>query len=240
MPKLHRLTKTGIERFQEFLDSQGTAEEEAFDTDLLTHPEFAEPAGESPEVGDECRLTTRFDAAAAVAPIIDAAHLPDPSLDRGVWCWLSWLWFESLCPTNNAGRRDPKASERWVLDLDYKRYYRHLLAGPWWIYHTHRDDPERARALLCTDVNKPGELVAQVAAYQELVSNPGLVEMVTRLFFDPEKKRLKRGHGGKEAGSARRLVKVLRQLDLVWDLYSTPAREFMALIPAEFDRFKPE
>jgi hypothetical protein len=237
MPKLHRLTQAGIERFQEFLDSQGTTEAQAFDLETLTNPKFAVLAGDTPDVPEECCFTTRFDAAEGVAPIIEAAKLEDPALDRGVWCWLSWLWFESLCATKN-GYRDPKGSERWILDLDYKRYYRHLLAGPWFIYNTHRSDPERARALLFTDVNKPGELVGQIAASQELVSNPGLVEMVTCLYYDPDKKKLRRGHGDKVHGGARRLVKVIKQLDMIWDLYSTPADEFLALLPAEFDRFK--
>jgi len=238
MSRLYKLTDAGIIRFQQFLDSQGTDEAEAFDSELLVTPSIAVIAGDGPKVPGECNIKTRFDAAETLDPIISNAGLEDPALDRGVWCWLSWFWFESLCQTNKTGHRDPKGPERWILDLDYKRYYRHLLAGPWLIYHTHRADPERARALLCTDVNKPGELVGQIAAYQELVSNPGLVEMVTRLFYDAENQKLRRGHGGKEAGSARRLVKVLRQLDMIWDLYSTPADEFLALLPTEFDRFR--
>lgn len=238
MPQLHRLTDAGIARFQQFLDSQKTSEAEAFDADLLVDSAYAVVAGDGPDVPDECSFKTRFDAASGVDPIITAAKLEDASLDRGVWCWLSWHWFESLCATNKSGQRDPKGSERWVLNLDYKRYYRHLLAGPWWVYNAHRDDPERARSLLFTDVDKPGELVGQIAAYQEFVSNPGLVEMVTRLYYDPDQKRLRRGHGDKKNGGARRLVKVIRQLDMIWDLYSTPADEFLALLPSEFDRFK--
>ena len=237
MIKLHRLTQTGIKHFQAFLDSQSTAEPEVFNLAILTNPGFAVPAGDAPEVPEGCNYTTRMDAAIGVAPIIEAANLEDPALDRGVWSWLSWLWFESLCESKQ-GIRNPMGSERWVLDLDYKRYYRHLLAGPWWIYNAHRSNPERARALLCTDINKPGELVGQIAAYQELVSNPGLVEMVTRLYYDPKAQKLRRGHGGKVKGGARRLVKVLRQLDMIWDLYSMTADEFLALLPAEFDRFK--
>ncbi len=237
MPGLHRLTPEGIKRFQEFLDSQGTSEAQVFDITILTNPKYALPAGDAPEVADTCSYMTRFDAAEYLASIIDAAHLDDPALDRGVWCWLAWLWFESLCATKN-GYRDTKDTARWILNPDYTRYYRHLLAGPWFIYRTHRSDPDRARALLCTDVNKPGDVVEQIASRQELVTNPGLVDMVTRLYYNPDTQKLRKGAAGKGKGSVRRLVKILRQLDMVWDLYSTTAAEFLALLPAEFDRFK--
>lgn len=237
MARLHRLTADGIDRFQKFLDSQGSDEAEVYDFQLLQEGMYSEVAGKGPEVENDFAFTTRLDIAPRLSSIFDAAELPDPAIDRGVWCWLSWYWFEELCPVDELGRRRPKGSERWVLNLDYNRYYRHLLAGPWYIYETHRADPDRARALLCTKVTDPGELVGQIAAYQEFVSNPGLVEMVTRLYFDQEANALKRGHASKEAGGARRLVKVIRQLEMVWDLYSTTADEFMSLLPREFDRF---
>ena len=238
MVKLHRLNNAGIDRFQLFLDTQGTPEAESFDLQVILDRKYADPAGSGKDIEEECSFDSRFEAAQRLTTIIEDSSLENPGFDRGVWCWLSWLWFESLCRKDKNNRRVPKGSERWVLDIDYKRYYRHLLAGPWWIYNAHRDDPERARALLCTEVDKPGELVGQIAAYQELVSNPGLVEMTTILYYDREQNKLRRGHGGKVDGGARRLVKVLRQLDLIWDLYSTPAKEFLTLLPSEFDKFK--
>jgi hypothetical protein len=240
MQRLRRLTDAGVVRFQQFLDTQGTSEAEAFDIDYLIDPKFTTIAGTGPEVSSDCGFVTRFEAAEILDPIIQSAELDEAAFDRGVWSWLAWFWFESLCPADKTGLRDPQGSERWVLDTNWKRYYRHLLAGPWWIYQTHREDPERARALLHTNVNKPGELVGQFAASQELVSNPGLVEMVTRLYYDPVSNKLRRGHGRKTNGGSRRLVKVIGQLDMIWDLYSTTADDFLKLLPKEFDSFKPK
>lgn len=238
MLRLHRLTPIGIDRFQKFLDSQTSAEPEAFDRTILLTAEHAELAGAAPLVSPTCSFTTRLDAAIMVSSIVEAAALRDAALDRGVWSWLSWLWFESLCETTKDGLRKPGEPARWVLNLDYTRYYRHLLAGPWWIYNSHRAEPSRAASLLCTPVENPGELVGQVAAYQELVSNPSLVAMVTRLYHDSSTNKLRRGHAGKNAGSARRLVKVVRQLDMIWDLYSSSPDELVNLLPPEFDRFR--
>lgn len=238
MPRLHRLTPAGIERFQKFLDSQKAVEAEVFNAEMLFDPSCAEIAGSGPEVPLECKVQTRLDAVVLVDSIISTAELDDPVLDRGVWCWLSWLWFDSLCPTSESGQRDPKGSARWVLNLEYTRYYRHLLAGPWYVYNAHRDNPERALALLLASVNRHSELFEQIASSQERVSNPGLIEMVTRLYYDPLGKKLRRGHGDKKNGGPRRLVKVVRQLDMVWDLYSMSADQFLSLLPSEFDRFK--
>ena len=35
----------------------------------------------------------------------------------------------------------------------------------------------------------------------------------------------------------RRLIEVVEQLDLIWDLYGTGFDEFMALLPDEFNKF---
>lgn len=238
MPRLHRLNEAGIARFQAFIDSQSTAEPESFDIDTVTDPRYSAPAGNECSVADTCDFTTRFEAAEELTRILCEAGLTDPAFDRGVWCWMSWLWFESLCPLDSNGKRKPLESARWILSLDYNRYYRHLLAGPWWIFASHSDDPERARALLCTPVAKPGELVGQIASRQELVSNPGLVGLLTRLFYDANTGKLKRGHGGKAGGSPRRFADVINQLDMIWDLYSTTTDELAILLPSEFDRYK--
>jgi hypothetical protein len=238
MPQLHSLTDEGILRFQEFLDSYSTDHPESFDGDLLVDKRFAVPVGEDCEIPTTCEFDIRFDAAENLATILRIARIPDPSNERGIWCWLSWFWFESLCPKGRGGKRNPGELARWILNSSYDRYYRHLLAGPWFIYDRHNDYPERARALLCNEVATPGELVGQVAAYQELVSNASLVQMLSNLFYDPEKKKLRRGIGGKGPGSARRLVTVLEQLATIWDLHAATPEEIKDLLPAEFDRYK--
>lgn len=242
-----RLTEKGIERFQEFIDSMTTEEPESYDPAIVNDPAHSvKVEGDGAIVPETCDFDSRFEAAVAIAEIIKKAELPDPALDRGFWCWLSWVWFESLCAPDKHGARRPRDSARWILSQEYNRYYRHLLAGPWTIFNTHRDDPERARCLLCTSVTSPGDLAEQIASRQELVSNPGLVGAATRLYYDKKTGKHKRGHvsnckiGGKtrgQPGTVRRLIEVVDQLDLLWDLYGTSFDEFMALIPDEFNKF---
>lgn len=238
MAKMRRLTDRGIERFQQFIDSLSTAEPESYDRSLIEDPRHSVVIDGAGEVIDECGFANRMEAAAYLSELVAGSGITDPEFDRGLWCWFAWHWFESLCVPKKDGRRKPGEAARWVLNLDWNRYYRHLLAGPWWVYQAHRDEPERARSLLCGPITVPGELVGQIASRQELVSNPGLVGMITDLYFDDEKQSLKPGHATKGPGSARRLAEVTDQLDLIWDLYATSADEFMTLMPSEFDKFK--
>jgi hypothetical protein len=90
---------------------------------------------------------------------------------------------------------------------------------------------------LCKPLDTAGDLYENIAGRQELVTNPAVVEVSTRLYFNPETNNLKSGAGGKGAGSPRRLAAVLDQFDLTWDLYSATADEIMNILPKEFDKF---
>ena len=91
--------------------------------------------------------------------------------------------------------------------------------------------------MLCQPLDSPGDVVEQLASRQELVTNPGIIGLVTKLYVDMDTKRPKRGAGGKGGGSARRLSDVLEQFDLTWDLYAASADELVNVMPREFERF---
>lgn len=160
--------------------------------------------------------------------------------DRGLWTWLALAWVDILAPAAADGTRRLKDRARWVAAVDdYRKYYRHLLAGPYRIYRAHKDDPGRAMAVLATVVERPGEVVEQFASRQELIINPNLMTAITTLYYDGSTGSLKPGAGGKAGGSARRLADVLQQFDVTWDIYGMPPYEILDLLPTEFDRFVP-
>jgi hypothetical protein len=64
------------------------------------------------------------------------------------------------------------------------------------------------------------------------------VAAITKLYIDPETGQAKRGAAGKGNGSARRLVKVLKQFDLTYYREDMDADEIISLLPDEFDRFR--
>lgn len=149
------------------------------------------------------------------------------------------ILFYQVCPADSQGRRRAMGRERLVPILDnYQRFYRHLLVGPFLIVRAHRDKPERAMAMLCNPLWKPGEISGQLAAYIELVTNRAVVEAATTLYYDTKKGTFKRGAGSSVKGASRRLVDLMNQLDLTWYLYGMSADEILRLLPKEYDRFK--
>lgn len=160
-------------------------------------------------------------------------------LDRGFWSWISLFFIDDLIPLESNGTRIPRALARYIPEQDnYRRYYRHLLAGPYHIYHAHKDNPNRALALLCQPLNKPGDVYEQLASRQEIASNPNIMSLATALYVNPKTRTIKSGAGGKASGSARRLIAVLEQFDLTWDLYSASTEELLNALPKEFSKYR--
>src|SRR5262249_13725938 len=132
----------------------------------------------------------------------------------------------------------PGASYRHVPSTHWQHYYRHLLLGPYRIYSA-CGRPKVGRVMLCNEFGSHGDFAEQIASRQELIVNPGLMELVDRLYFDPYLNKAKRGAAtGKRPGTLRRLIDLVNQLDLTYDLYTTTADELEQLLPKEFDRWR--
>jgi len=207
-------------------------------THLLEDPALTEVVSDDVEVLPRT-FGTRLEAGRYLNELIDAAAIKLPERDRGLWAWLTLLFFDSVCPADGHGNRDPQDEARLLPLLDnHQRFYRHLLLGPFLIVRAHRDQPERALAFLKQVVWKPGDIVEQLASRKELVTNRAVAEAATRLYFDPAADAFKRGHSSKIKGGPRRLANLLNQLDLTWYLYGMTADEVLNLLPKEFDRFR--
>ncbi len=235
--KVARLNEGGISTFAGWLETLKQGGSVQAPVSLLTSPEAIEALPVTADV--ELRaFTNRFEAAEYLFHRFTEAGLTDVDRDRGLWAWLSLFYFDSVCPAGKGGVRKPGALARHVPEPgNFQRYYRHLLGGPYRIYRAHRDDPKRAMALLCQPLNTPGEVVEQIASRQELVTNRGIMELATRLYFNPDTKLKKHGVEGKGGGTPRRLSDVLDQFDLTWDLYASTGEELATVMPKEFARF---
>jgi len=185
-------------------------------------------------------FANRLEAGIYLNELIDRATIGRPERDQGLWTWLTLFYFDQLCPADGNGNRKPQGEERLMPLVDnYQRFYRHLLLGPFLIVRAHRQRPESAIAMLCNQLWQPGEIAGQLAASKELVTNPGVVELATKLYYDPVRNTFKRGAGSDVKGAARRLSALLNQLDLTYYLYGMTCDELLALLPKEFDRFRP-
>lgn len=181
----------------------------------------------------------RLEAGRFLNELMDAASVQQPERDEGLWTWLTLLYFDEVCPADGNGRRDPQSEARLTPLIDnHQRFYRHLLLGPFMIVRAHRSQPERAIAMLCNPLWKPGEIVEQLASRKELVTNQAVVDVAKRLYYDSSTGSFKRGAGSSVKGAPRRLAALLNQLDLTYYLYGMTCDEMLALLPKEFDRFR--
>lgn len=237
MIEVRRFTPSGLSAATELLVQSNAGSHVDFSR-IVGDGEMTEQLGLQVEVRP---FANRRDAAQHFYTTLEPLHRSiDVDRDRGLWSWLAILWIDLLAPETFLGERQLGETHRWILAVDdYRRYYRHLLAGPYFIYAAHSDDPDRANALLCTEVVRPGEVVGQFASRYDTVRSKGLVEAITCLYFDERTGGIRRGAAGKGAGSARRLADVLLQFDLTWDITNMTADEVLALLPAEFDQYNP-
>lgn len=236
--KLRRFNDTGMKQFGEYRKN------------LLLDPTASPPFAwlEDPlltevvaDVDVESRkFAKRYDAGVYLDDIVSKAGIDVPERDAGLWTWLTLFFFDQVCPADSSGEREPRAEERLIpLIGNHKKFYRHLLLGPYIIVRAHRDDPSRATALLHNPLWQPGEIPAQLSARKEQVTNPAVVGAATKLYYDSTNDELKQGSGSNVKGGPRRLSVVLKQLELTYYLYGLTPDELIALLPKEFDRFKP-
>lgn len=231
--KVRRLNNAGIEQFEQFLDSLTPGVPPVVPLTVLTAPATSESLGVDLEVEDR-KFKSRMALGTYLLKKLNGRGLSNIDADRGLWAWLALFYFKSLCPNDHM----PGERARWILDPhNFRRYYRHLLAGPYRIIRTYQKQPKIAMCVLCGVPNKPGDLVEQLTARQELITNPAIVEAATRLYYDAVSGKLKRGHGSKGRGSPRRLSIVLDQFTITYDLFSLDAKELLQLLPKEFERF---
>jgi hypothetical protein len=231
---LRRLNDAGIAVFQRFLDSFTTDEPHPYPEAILSDPAWSE-AVEPDVILERREFSSRLQLAQYLHDQFEAAGFRPSLMDRGLWAWIACLLFPVICPVDRNGKLDPGRSARWIPETtDWRRYYRHLVAGPYRIFLAHRDDPTRALAVLCQKPGRPGDLVEQLASRQEIVTNPAIISIATECFVDPVTGRPRPSASRKGAGGPRRFVGVLDQFDLTWDLSLVPRELLLNMLPREF------
>lgn len=234
---LRRLTQSGIITFSEYLDKLESEPTRTPPSELLVDVKSSE-SFRVPLNIQERHFNSRFAAAEYIYSLFSSANVVNIESDIGVWGWMTLFYFDELCPVRTNGERRPRERAAYVPEPDnFQRYYRHLLLGPYLIYRANLDNPKRAMAFLCKPLPIIDDIVAQLAADQEIISNKSIVELATHLYFDASTGAAKSGAGGKGMGSPRRLAAFMNQLKLTWDLYSISFDELLSVLPKEFSKF---
>jgi hypothetical protein len=227
---VRRLTSSGIRQFERFLSRRRNGHREAVPTDLLEAEGYSETIDREVEV-DQIEFDSRLEMAKYLSKLFSGAG-PELDVDQGLWSWLALYYFDQLCPSG----KKPGEAYRYVLrgDINYRHYYRNLINGPFRLYQMHG---ETARTMLAGPVDKHPDIAEQIASRPHIVTNCELIEVVDRLYWDPERGKHKAGvvNGPDEKGTVHRMVRVHDQLELTYDIKAMGADQIDDLLPDEFD-----
>lgn len=233
---LSRFNRQGLVAFSGFLEEVREGRRSDTPNGMLVDPALTETISDSEEISRDRVFDTRLQMALYLDPILNNVFDGDDMNETGVWAWLSAAFFDTVCPEDDSGIRRPGRDYRHIPSEDWRHFYRHLIRGPIRIYRLFAQKPENALIVLCQHPAAPGEFVEQLAARQERITNPGIIEAANRLYFDGEIGKPRRGSAPNwpKPGTLRRFGQLLDQLDLTYDLYSMSADDLLELLPGEF------
>jgi hypothetical protein len=235
MAELRKLTDNGITEMRTFLSAVQENPDLTLPKNFLTGAPTSEGLSAKIEVSPQV-FRNRMEAGRFLYDLFSIPEASGLERDPAIWAWLSCLFFDQLCPKRKDGTMRPGEEARWIPVGTAFRYYRHLLGGPYLLFKAFRDDPDRAKIVLCSGVDSPGDFVGQLASRQDFVQNKAVIGAATTLYVDSASGKPKRGASPtqKRPGTLRRFVDVVNQFDPVWDLYSIGTVELINKLPAEF------
>lgn len=164
-----------------------------------------------------------------------AALPPDEVEDNaGLWSWLALFYFDQVCPRQPDGTRKPGRDYRHIPDFGFLYRHRHLLYGPFAVYRRHRG---YAILVLSGPLHFESALYQEITSRQDMLASRGVIEALNALYLDRSRGLPKRGaqRTTLAAGTVRRFVRVLQQLDLTYDIYGMSGAAIVELLPEEFD-----
>jgi len=234
---LRKFNQKGLDRFNEYLSDLNVDNRAPVPPKLLESNAYSAPDDEGRQL-DKRRFPTRFELAQYLVEEVGVDTIGNLEMDTMLWSWLALFYFDQLCPASSTGERIPRERARIVFNTDAKMLFRHLIAGPVFVYLAHRDTPQRVRPMLSDPVSQTGRLYLEITDRRSLLQSPGVVEAAGKLYFDFEKGTVRPGSRSKTPGKIIRFATVLFQFDATWDLQSLTCDQIIDLLPGEFDEYK--
>ncbi|MGO7087506.1 hypothetical protein AB9E14_07540 [Rhizobium leguminosarum] len=226
---LYEFTEAGLEAFKQ-----------AFDGELEEAIDLSNEAIARKIVGTTTFTVSNWNSAnemaTAILGSIGSANIKSLLSRKGVWGWLAFVCRDVVYPVQKNGHRKLGEVWRWFPSEpeDYQKGQRHLIRMPVLLRSSFGDDADH---LLLGNPSVPGELREQLTSQQDMF-HASFQRVARLLYLEPGKMKLRRGAGGKGAGSSRRLAQVRKQLDVTWDLFALSPDQLLEKLPKEFDRFR--
>jgi len=239
--QIRRFNLKGLEAFSHWLDENRTQPGEP-PIALLDDPNLTEVAPNLGSIGIKT-FTNKYEMGKHVLVALGSnweAHIND----AGLMPWLS-LAFHTSTMLNSKGQLFIGTASRHVLALDigwknYSHCRRHLVrSAVFFIGHY----GEKGRVFLAKHPCEASKLEEQVPARikKGLAYCHSLAEAIYQLYWDEGRETYRRGSRGEGRGGIVRLIKILEQLDVTFDIQTITGEQLIALLPKlEFEHFMPK
>lgn len=231
--KLRRFNAAGLERFAAYLAERHQPLPPP--RELLEDHDLTEIFPVNADL-DEAVYDSKFDLGMAVCAAVGGDNIQKLLEDVAVWAWLSLFYSESTMPHKEDGwfigdRSRHMLGANKAAWKEYDHYHRHLVRGA---VQTVAQFNDKARVLMggpAQHTKMEEQLLSRKVGVSFAYSQP-LIEVVHRLYWDGPKGKLRRGAASTGPGGVVRLMDVLRQIDVTYDLASLTADQLYALLPA--------
>lgn len=230
MVAVRRLNAQGVKEFREWLEAGAPGE---IPGDILSSPLKSESVSSSAQI--ELRaFATRFELGGYLNERLKPLPFSSIAFDTGLWDWLTLFWFDQIAPPGANGKRNLREIARYSQDAGGRRWSRHVVRMSWLSVHNHG---ENARYFLSTGLDRHTDVLEQIAGQQEIFGSRAAVALGAKLYWDDATGMLKKGAGGKSAGSPRRLSRFMKQIRMTYDPELMQSDQLLELLPREFDRW---
>ena len=244
--RVRELTDMGIRVAKDYLAALREGKSIPFPDSLLTnslHAEWVEPA----VYVERQRFDTRREAALYLMERLSPLPASRIIENYRLWLWLGMFYFDAVARKDADGNprlgssdvpfvTDPSAKGRGE-----KRRFAHRLMLSYEIYFHHQ---RSAWYMLDEPVNSLTHFTDRLVGKPEAFRSKGVIQLAHLLYADPQTRKLKQGVAGgggnqRPSGGVVRLIDVLDQLYMNYDVYGMSPEQILPLLPPEFDRFKP-
>ena len=236
MIELRVFSAQGVDKFREHILA------------LKNHPKISHPDLNSEPYSSKFKIHVKIDEKKTFSTRMEMGNYLSKSFEEagvwrsniignsGLWTWLAYIWFDQLSPIGK-GKRIIRETAKYICSSNYTDYYRHYVAATYDIYSLYGE--KNSRLFLYNPVHEHNDFVEQLASRQFIISNPSLIEVASRLYWDKSKDFPKRGAQSRNRpGNHRRLIKVFAQFELTYDIYSMTSDEILSLLSTEFNDWK--
>lgn len=232
MITLRLLTEIGIHRFRESIHD--LKEGKIRSLPKLDSPDDSVPFHKLVQIDENKTFNTRLEIAEYLYEVFGKNGLKrsDVIPHHGMWTWLAYIWFDSICEKVN-GVIKVKDTSRYICSSHWEDYYRHSIAAVYNIYSIHGKNNSRL-FLHCLPYIL-NDFVEDLASRQWIISNTRLIDVAHRLYWDDKNNKPKKGSVTRnKPGTLRRFIKVMGQFELTYDIHTIEPEIIIGFLPNEF------